>query len=193
MIPRKSDIWLAIGWLAVTAGIGVLLLQPTIIERRELMLAIGQRQSELTTPDAGPEMIAELSETLEALKSISEGHVTLIPEESDVAGLMQSLDQTLRELQLDQHDVMTNRVKELKFAMSMPVTLTLSGTFPRVYQAIARIESLPRLIRMDRLRISSHVVGRDTIDREGIVRAELSISAFFAPRSLAEVNADGGE
>lgn len=189
---RKSDIWLTLGWIAMTGSIALFMVLPHARQRQQLVGDVLRLRTELNAPDQAPELIREIEASLEVLEEFRAGRVTKIPEESDVAGLMQSISRTLSELRLDQRDITTNRPKALEYASSLPVSVTLTGSFPRIFRALEKIETLPRLIRVDRLKISAPTSGNGSIDRTGEVRAEMSVSTFFAPRSVADVTPGEG-
>jgi len=75
----------------------------------------------------------------------------------------------------------------------LPVAVTLFGPFERVYEAIGRIEALPRLVRVGRLRVTADdgtPASRNKRARLGTVRAELTIDAFYKPTTLSEAGGD---
>jgi len=182
---RKSDVMLSCGWLVITGSVFGVVLLPSAKKEQALLSEIARLRADLTQPTSGPEMIARLSSDLEALKEFGRGRMTPIPKQSNIAGLMASISHILDELGLEQSDITTKPAKQLDFASAMPVSVTLEGSFQKIYLAISRIEQLPRLIRVDRLRVSVPQTPNLSVDRSGTVRAEISLSAFFAPRDLA--------
>lgn len=187
---RRSDVILSFGLVALCGSIVVLLFWPAMRRERQLRSDLDRLQADLVKPASGPEMIERLERDIEALRAFGSGRMTPIPENSNIAGLMASLSQTLDDLSLEQHDITTRPPKLLEYASSMPVSLTLSGPFPSIYRAVAKIESMDRLVRVDRLRITVPRVSMAQIDRSGRVLAEISISAFFKPRDLSAVDAE---
>ena len=110
--------------------------------------------------------------------------ICVVDYESDIAGLMKTLSETLNDLGLSERDITTRPVKSHGDAQSLPVTVVLTGPFTSIYDAIARIETIPRLVRVERLRIGGDAPrGGEATPRDGVVRAEFSIDAFFAPES----------
>lgn len=183
---RRGDLWLSAGWLAVT-GLSVgLLVMPAAKERTAEMTEIARLRAEYAKPFNGPEVVERLTSDLSTLKQFGEGRMTPIPEESDIAGLMGSLSATLSELRLDQRDITTRTAKSLDGASVMPVAVTLFGPFERVYEAIGRIEALPRLVRVGRLRIVADDASAAMRGRSGLVKAELTIDAFYRPTTVTD-------
>ncbi len=165
---------------------------PGYREASALSEEIGEYRAELGKPNSGPEVIGRLSQELETLRSLSDRRMTPIPESSDVAGLIRELSSMLDELGLHRREITTGESRTLEEASSMPMTVTLHGPFPAVAEAVRRIESLGRLVRVQRLRVSSEQPRRGEIDRSGAVRADLLIEVFYAPRDVLDAGAPGG-
>jgi len=190
---RQSDILLGLGWCAIVGMTVGLFVMPSLQREQELKAEISELQSELAQPSSGPELIAQLEDSLETLRSFGDGRMTDIPEDSDIAGLMRSLTRILADYGLSQHDLTTRPEKTLRYASAKPVSISLSGPFQAIYQAVQRIESLPRLVRIERFRLSRPPFTRGTLDRSGVVDAEIWIDAFYAPVDLTEVDPAGLE
>ncbi|MDX2114815.1 MAG: type 4a pilus biogenesis protein PilO [Planctomycetota bacterium] len=189
----SRDMWLSGGW-AVLVFLGVLIfLVPPMRARGAIEREIEGLEVELAKPMDGPETIERLTNDLAALREFGEGRMTPIPEESDVAGLMSSISQTLSTLKIDRRDITTRATKEYEEARAVPLTAALTGPFMNIYEAIGAIESLPRLVRVERLRIATAEEDPGAASRSGEVRAELSIEAFFTgARAPVEGAAEGG-
>lgn len=184
---RRGDLWLGAGWLAMTGVAVGLIVMPAAKARTAEIAEIARLRAEYSKPFNGPEVVERLTNDLSTLKQFGEGRMTPIPEESDIAGLMGSLSATLAELKLDQRDITTRTAKSLEGASVMPVAVTLFGPFERVYEAIGRIEALPRLVRVGRLRITSDDAASGAKrGRSGLVKAELTIDAFYRPTTLTD-------
>lgn len=181
---RRGDLWLSAGWLAVTGLTVGLLIVPAARSRTAEIAEVARLRAEYAKPFNGPEVVERLTGDLSTLKQFGEGRMTPIPEESDIAGLMGSLSAALSELKLDQRDITTRAAKNLDGASVMPVAVTLFGPFERVYDAIGRIEALPRLVRVGRLRVVADDANGSKRPRTGLVKAELTIDAFYRPTSL---------
>lgn len=185
-------LWPASGWLLMVAlGVG-LLIAPSARKRMAIAAETRNLEQELSKPTDGPEVIERLTRDLSRLRALGEGRMTPIPASSDVAGLMQSLSGTLGELGLEKREVTTRPPKSFDDAMSMPVTIALSGPFPKVYEAVRSIEFLPRLVRVERLMVRHDAPPGEEISRDAVVRAELSIDAFFSPERAPDAEAKTG-
>lgn len=180
----------ASGLLVMIVGAVALLIAPGFRESGRLTREIESFRDELSGPNSGPEVIARLGEELAMLRALADSRLTPIPEQSDVSGLIRVLSSMLDSLGLARREITTGESRVLDEASSMPMTVTLEGPFPAVSEAIRMIESLPRLVRVQRLRVASDQPRTGEVDRSGEVRADLLIEVFYAPR---DVVADGGE
>lgn len=168
-----------IGWIALAAlGGGGFIAKP-LSERARLGREIISLQAELAKPADDPEALERLTADLQTLRELGKGRLTPIPVESDIAGLMTAISGTLDELGFQQRDITTRPVKSHGDAQSLPVTVALDGPFIRIYEAVSRIESLPRLVRIERLRVSTDPARRTEVHADGSVHGEFSIEAFF--------------
>lgn len=174
----------------VTAGVGLLVV-PTMRRTAAIEAEVVELRVEAAKPSDGPEAIAGLERELEALQKRGEARMTPIPEQSDVAGLMRQLSGKLDELGLDKRELVQGTVKRLEEASLVPMSVMVEGPFPKIYSVARYLEGLPRLVRVQRLRIALGGTGRDTIDRSGVVQAELLIDVFFEPRKV-EAQASAG-
>lgn len=186
MQPRTLHF--VLGWIGI-AAIGVAaLIVPQSKALGKVRQEVQSLRTELAKPADGPEVIERLTSDLQRLREFGKGRMTPIPAESDVAGLMRMLSETLDQLGLTQRDITTRPPKNYDDATSMPVTVVLNGPFTSIYESVSRIESMPRLVRVERLRITTEHPSRgdpkaDPADLAGRVRAEFSIDAFYDPRA----------
>lgn len=177
--------------LALVAAIAIgALIVPQYNRSRTLRREIKEFHAELAKPNSGPEVIGTLTNQLETLRSLADRRMTPIPQESNVAGLITELSAMLDSLGLSHREITTGDSRRLDEASSMPMTVTLQGPFPSIAEAVMQIESLPRLVRVQRLRVSTEQSRRGEVDRSGVVRADVLIEVFFAPR---DVLASAGE
>ncbi len=181
---RRSDLMLA-GGLTLVVGLTVgNVLLPALRARIRTVHEIERLRAEHARPFNGPEVVERLSADLRTLRVFGEGRMTPIPEDSDIAGLMGSLGRTLSDLKLEQRDITMRQARALDGASVMPVAVTIYGPFQRIYQAIGAIESLPRLVRVGRLRVVSNESGGVKRSADGEVKAELTIDAFYSPTTI---------
>lgn len=190
----SRETWvLSAAWLGmVAAGTGLLAL-PSLQRTVEIEREVATLRVEAAKPSDGPEVIAGLTKELEALRSRGETRMTPIPEQSDIAGLMRELSAKLDELGLDKRELVQGTAKRLEEASLVPMSVLVEGPFPKIYGVARYLEGLPRLVRVQRLRISQLGSSRESVDRSGIVSAELMIDVFFEPRQVeAQATASPG-
>jgi Tfp pilus assembly protein PilO len=171
--------------LAVIVGVSSLaFVAPGIQKSRRLGKDIREFRAELKKPNSGPEVIGTLSKQLDTLRALSDRRMTPIPQQSNVAGLITDLSAMLDSLNLSHREITTGNSRTLEEASSMPMTVTLQGPFPSIAEAVRQIESLPRLVRVQRLRVSTDQPRRGEVDRSGEVRADVLIEVFYAPQDV---------
>jgi len=186
MMHRIRTPHLVIGW-AVIAAAGVAIF---IAPRWQAIHSLESRAASLA------QMVDESEDVNSKIESITkwvdEVEVEVrestipIPAESDVAGLIRSLSAKLTELDIKDREITTGTPVEDDEASMLPMSVMLTGPFPRVYDAIRWIESRPRLLRIRRVRCDRLT---ELSRGEAVVRAELVLDAFFAPKAL-NVSAD---
>lgn len=185
----KSNLGLGAGLAAMMiAGIG-LVVRPAYVSARALDRDIESKREELGRPGSGPEAIERLARDLAALKELGSERMTPIPAESGVATLVRQLSESFDELGLKDREVSTGASKQLDEASCLPMTIAITGGFPAIFDALRRVESLERLVRVQRFRVALEGKNRDGFDRSGRVRADLQLDVFFAPKQLASPTA----
>lgn len=191
---HKRDWPLAAGFGAlVVVGVAALI-APSMRSRLTLQREIASLRAELAKPSTGPDAIEQLRADLASLRSFSEGRNTPIPMESDVAGLVRSLSTTLTDLGLDQRDITTRDARKIEGAWSMPLTVSVTGPFLKIYETIRAVEGLPRLVRVERLRLALPESRAQNRSGTSDVKAEILVEAFFAPpvTTVTEAGTGGG-
>jgi len=168
------------------AGAGALV-WPQYNANRELSVEIERLRADLAMPNSGPEVIEQLTNRLLSLREIGEKRMTPIPRESDVAGLVRDMSKMLDAIGIDKREMTTGAARELPEASTLPMSIILTGDFTQVNEVVGYIESLPRLVRFERLRFTTERAGSESVDRSGVVRAELVLDVFFAPRDASAI------
>lgn len=168
--------------LTLIFGIGVsLAVTPKLRQHRKLAEEIASLEAELAQPIDEPGMIDQLNGELDQLRELGATRMTPIPALSDMAGLVRDVSSKLESLGLDRNELTTGQAQQLDEASSVPVSLHIKGRFPQVFEALAYIESLPRLVRITRLTISNPTAAREPGVHE-VIEADVLLDVFFAPR-----------
>ena len=156
---------------------------PAWAQGRATELRIQSLTEELAKPVDGPEIIQALTDELETVRKQQGDRVRPIPEESDASGLIRGLSEHLDSLGIVDRTITTGQAKTLSHASLMPMTVMMRGDYSQVSQAIRYIETIDRLVRLQRVRIAAGSLSRSPdASRSGIVQAELLIDVFYAPR-----------
>jgi len=195
-MKSKMRLWLFVAFAAIMVVSLGLVIGP---KHRSLAQLNEERQTlsaRVADADDGAAAIRRLEEALDEARSLARKQTKPIPRDSDFASFMGDLSGRLDDLQLFDREINTGREMELDLAWSMPMSVTLRGPFTRVHDAINWIESLPRLVRVQRLRIETDR-GRDEKTRMGGVRVEMTLDLFFGAdeettRALADASGEDG-
>lgn len=180
-MSRSHRIWLPVGFIALIV-LGVV---AGVMPRLRAMDRLDQEAASLTDrahrADNGAAEIARLQERLQAAKAIATGGIKAIPAENDIAGLIRQLTSRLDELGMTEREITTGSIEDLGDAYSAPMTVRMKGPFLGVQDAVEWLESLPRLVRI--LRIKVETPRRSAADRlathDADVEAELILNVFF--------------
>ncbi len=177
-----SSTSLAIGLgVLVIGGIGIFVI-PQAVRAQRLSAEISEYQTELDQPNVGEAAISQLVQRRADIKHFGDERITPIPDAADLAGLMRELSAMFTGAGLDAPQLTTGVPEEAEGAMSLPLTVVAEGPFLPIAEMVDRIESLPRLVRVQRLRIASPGGSRSgEVDRSGIVRADILLDVFYAP------------
>ena len=165
------------GWvLLVLIGIvSMAWLQPRMVNEAYAELA-GLQLRLARAEDGAAEiraLVDELSGIQDSTKSIKQ-----VPRDSQFAKLMQDLGGKLNALGIEDHMITTGGSVSLGPADSIPMKISMTSGFPGVYETIVWVESLPRLIRVQRLLIET----KDKDNPWGSdIKVEITLDAVFDP------------
>lgn len=140
-------------------------------------------RAELARPTDGPEIIAGLADRLREMQTNSRERMVPIPETSNVAGLMTRLSAVLNRLGLTQREITTGAETMVDQTASLPMSVTLRGSFSQIYSALREIERLPRLVRVQRLRLAYESRSQFGQSDHEAIRADLLIDVFFGAKN----------
>jgi Tfp pilus assembly protein PilO len=165
------------GWvmLVLIGIVSMAWIQPGMLghEKQELH-ALQQR---LNRAEDGAAEIRNLVAQLSALKD-STISIKRVPIDSQFAALNQDLGIRLEALGIVDREITNGGSVELGPARSIPMRIRLTSGFTGVFETIQWIESLPRLIRVQRVQIKS----TDLVNPwESQVEAEITLDAVFDP------------
>ena len=183
---RRISIAFAVAWaLMIIVGVATLIL-PSWRASQAIGVELNELRDEIERSGNQPDVINDLTDRLAILQSFGDGRMTPIPEQSDIAGMMETLTRTLDEHGLTDREIKMGSVKELERASSIPMTVVVKGDFNAVFSAVREVESMDRLIRISRFRMGNDNGRPVELDRNGAVNGTLTMDVFFAPRDSEE-------
>jgi len=171
----------ALGLLSLVGALGFI--GPAWRANKRVETEILAMRAELAKPSDSPEIITGLANRLHELQTKSRERMVPIPETSDVAGLMTRLSAVLNRLGLVQREVTTGAETAVDETASLPMSVTLRGGFNPIFEAIREIEHLPRLVRIQRLRLAYESRGQSDQFNSQEIRADLLIDVFFGAKN----------
>lgn len=193
---RRAHIFLGLGWLLMVGVGGRFLLWPAVEHARDLDADIAAKQATIARQTTGPEVIEKIARELTALRALSDSRMTPIAEEAGVAGMVSGLSDSLDALGLTDRELNTGSQRQLDEASVLPMSIVIRGDFPSIVRAVEQTESLPRLVRVQRLRIAQDSRPNQAggpVDRSGKVKAEISLDVFFAPKTVTAQGSNKAE
>lgn len=187
MIEQRT-IRLIGGWLAlIGAGVGIGVVPASGGLARTERDVARARIAVQAAKDRPAELERRRAE-LEAMREFAEAYTKPIPGQGDIAGLVRGLAIYLDERGVPEREIGTGSAAPDAGALAMPMSLAMRADFSTICSTITHIESLPRLVRLSRLKIERDIQkGRPT----GLLRAELSLDVLFS--GVAEPVAEAGE
>ncbi len=181
---NKRSLHLGVAWVAlVGAGIGVGI-WPAWRNLSNAGRSIRQARSALAAAADGPVLLERRTVAIEQIRGFSTAHTKPIPVDGDVAGFVRGLVTYLDAAGVAEREISTGTPARENDIWAAPMTLAMSADFQDIYDTVAYIENLPRLVRVSRLRV--------TRTTGGLLRAELSLDVLFTGQDAVVASAQGG-
>jgi len=173
------------GWVALML---VCLFSLTWLQPRLLAEARQERQQLQQRMDRAQDGAAEIRALVSELDELRESTVSLkrVPNESQFAGLIQDLGSQLERLGVEKREITNGGSVDLGPAKSIPMRIRMTSDFLGAFETIEWIESLDRLIRVQRVQLTT------TDERapwSAKVEAEITLDAVFDPSTDDEIGA----
>jgi len=190
---NRARLWKpALGLLLLwTLGVTTLVV-PSWRQHRSTCEALQALRAQAALKTVGERELETLQEKFDAVQRRALEEVAEIPRDADVALLIGALSGRLDSLGVGGGEITTGAPRSASDAMYVPVTVSMRGSFLSVYAACRWIESLPRLVRISRLRFErlSAAAKQDAANDD--IRAELVLDVFYAPAPLDEESGQEG-
>lgn len=137
--------------------------------------------------DNGAAELTRLRNRLDELRADAETRVKDIPADSDVSGLVRAMTTRLDQLGMPEREITTGATNDLGDALSAPMSVRIKGPFLKTLAAVEWIESMPRLVRILRLKIQFPARGpAPSEDGDSpAIESELLMNVYFDLDRLA--------
>lgn len=166
---------------AVFAVFAVGLWLPASFERSKIQDRITAARDELNNQKYSAQDLANLNRNVLDLRASVRGTQRYIPEEDELDELLRSLAESLQSFDVRQQEVETSRMEHHADYTVVPVAVRFEGSFPTTFGIISQIESMPRLLRIERMELQPQ--RQDRANQPLLVTLE--INTFFAETKAA--------
>jgi Tfp pilus assembly protein PilO len=168
--PRTYP-WVTAGLLAALAAGGACLHWSSWRTARENLAALLAQQSQVQSQNTGiRQTLSQAGDPLARAQRLR----TRLPVEPDLGAVLESVSERLAELGISGQEVVTSPTTSGTLYGRIPVLLRFRGTVGQAQTVLLHLAGLPRLVRVDRLRIEQVADG-------GAPVVEIEFSAFTRP------------
>ena len=161
---------------AVFAVFAVGLWLPASFTRSDIQERITAARTELNNQKYSAKDLANLNRNVLELRASVQGTQRYIPEEDELDELLRSLAESLQGFDVRQQEIETSRMEYHADYTVVPVSVRFEGSFPTTFGILSQIESMPRLLRIERMELQPQ--RQDRIGEALLV--SLEINTFFA-------------
>lgn len=184
----SRNLSLLLWWIVlVVIGVGVLII-PSIRSTQQLSSEIEELKERIDANNDGAAALRRLEAELLEARRMVERETTPIPRDGDVAALIRQLTSRLSDLGVEEREITTGSATAHDDASSMPMSVSIKTEFLNIYDVVRWVESLPRLVRVQRLSVKRP---RSDDDRSEHVEADVMLEVFFNPsQALAGADQD---
>lgn len=161
---------------------------PAHAERTDLQSRIDHAQRELDRDLADAEHLPELHQRVEELREALSGAHRYVPREDELDQLLRDLTQAMQTYAVADADLTTRETRRFAEYSLVPMTLEFRSSFPAAFGVIEQIETMSRLVRIDRMEIEP--AQRDELSP---VHVRLELSTFFAHGQGGSSGLKGGD
>ncbi len=178
-------LWFLLGWVALAALCVVLGIVPRVRSIDRLKDDSARLSSRSFRADNGAAELARIESRLDQARRSVEREARDIPQDAAIAELIRALTQRLDDNRMAEREITTGATTNLGDALAAPMSVRLSGPFLGVYDAIEWLESLPRLVRIVRVKVETpRRSTQDVLENAGkTVQAEILLTVYSDPAS----------
>lgn len=162
-------------------GVAFLLLGylPTRSKAAELDQRISQASQVLAAMSDDDETCRQLASDIEQLEQAVAGAQGFVPQDSELASVLRQITNELNAEQCSNPQIMAKESVEEAHYGRIPMTLDFAGSFETVFGFLKRLESMDRLVRIDKLEIRTDDSHDDTTAAHPL-RVKMEVSTFYA-------------
>ena len=155
---------------------------PSCQRNRRVEAEVAQLQHRLETGRTEMNLLVEAQARLDDLADRFESELKPLPDRADLHLLMKALSEGISELGLSEKETKVGPESAAGTKYTLELTIETSGDFQQLFGLVDHIESLPRLLRIREIKLSSLEEKAST----GMVRAMIKLDAFYRyPQALA--------
>lgn len=159
----------------VAAGFGLGGYLPSRWERAELRGRAEEAQRFLASDSSAS--VRSLGDKIAHLRLAARDAGGEIPATDELADVLRGLTESMNAFGAQVHEVNVGDVEHRADYRRIPLMMKFDGPFPATYGVLKQIEGMPRLIRVERLRVDG------SVDNPAEpVQVELEVSTFYAPQ-----------
>lgn len=183
MNRRSIEGWALVAMVAAAAGLTWMLTWPEWTKGTAMAVEVSELERKIIDLAGAQDTLDAATERLRIAGARQVTECRQVPPTADVAGLMQALS-----LEVDGHRVhdQTFTVADAPSPLSehyeaLPLQLEVVGGFDGIWDVLEQAESLPRLVRVSGLDIST-TTRRDDAPGTKPLRGVLALDVVYAPR-----------
>lgn len=153
---RRQTLLILLGILAAAVlGLWWPSHQKAQLLHRRLYLAQAAIQAAGGTESARFNDLAQLARRVLSLRRELDQSLQTIPPQSELAELIRHLARCARQAGLQEHQLISRPLQENPDYVVLPLRLEFQGSFPQIFQLISRIESMPQILRLTHLEVTT--------------------------------------
>ncbi|MEM9420229.1 MAG: type 4a pilus biogenesis protein PilO [Planctomycetota bacterium] len=142
---------------------------------------IAHAEEELGPSFFKPALMDERANEVQALKQELNSSTRHVPNRPELASVLKSLTEAVESQEVSGQSLQTRDTRSHRHYSEIPLSLEFEDTFAASYGILQRIESLPRLVRVDAMNM--RVLNRDETEHSSpVMQTSLRLSSFYTGR-----------
>jgi type IV pilus assembly protein PilO len=162
--------------------VAFLYFRKTDASRESLVAEIAKDQSELSNLHTATAGIENLGKKIDELQKAIDFFQSRLPQEREIDKILTEVSKIAQANNLQTKTIRTLKSERFASFSEQPIQLSLSGDFNGFYSFLLQLEKLPRLTRITEMRMAK------IDDHDGAMTAQMNMSIFFEPDTVAAAN-----